>query len=140
MKDEEDALLMAAARGDLPVVEAALAAGTSPDVQGQDGFSALQLAAQEFQVEAARMLLEAGATVDLTNRYGNTPLFTAVFNSQNKGEMIQLLRDAGADPWAVNRSGQTPIGLAHLIGNYDVKQFFSDLDAAEAPAAERPGS
>lgn len=40
--------------------------------------------------------------------------------------MIELLRQAGADPDIPNDSGQTPRGLAHLIGNYDVAQYFPD--------------
>ncbi|HZM82946.1 MAG TPA: ankyrin repeat domain-containing protein [Candidatus Limnocylindrales bacterium] len=62
------------------------------------------------------------------NKFGNTPLFVAVFNSQGRGDLIQLLRGAGADPFKQNSSGQTPVGLARLIANYDVAQFFVDLD------------
>jgi uncharacterized protein len=38
--------------------------------------------------------------------------------------MIEQLLSRGADPDVVNRHGQTPRGLAELIGNYDVAQFF----------------
>jgi ankyrin repeat protein len=65
--------------------------------------------------------------VDAVNSYGNTPLFTAVFNSRGLGELIKLLRHHGADPWHPNNTGQTPTGLARLIANYDVAQFFADL-------------
>jgi ankyrin repeat protein len=65
--------------------------------------------------------------VDAANSYGNTPLSTAVFNSRDRGELIQLLRHQGADPWHPNNTGQTPAGTARLIGNYDVAQFFADL-------------
>ena len=41
--------------------------------------------------------------------------------------MITLLRERGADPRLANKSGQTPVGLARLIGNYDVARFFADL-------------
>jgi ankyrin repeat protein len=62
------------------------------------------------------------------NEHGNTPLFVAVFNSRGRGDLIRLLRASGADPRKENVHGQTPLGLARLIGNYDVAQFFSDLD------------
>lgn len=65
--------------------------------------------------------------MDAVNSYGNTPLFTAVFNSRGHGELIKLLRHHGADPSRPNSTGQTPIGLARLIANYDVAQFFADL-------------
>ena len=40
--------------------------------------------------------------------------------------MIHLLLELGADPDALNNYGQTPRGLAELIGNYDVKQFYEE--------------
>jgi len=40
----------------------------------------------------AKTLLAAGAQVDAVNSYGNTPLFTAIFSSRGRGELIQLLR------------------------------------------------
>ena len=73
------------------------------------------------------MLLDGGAAVDQPNAFGNTPLLVAVFNSRGEGDLIRLLRERGADPLIANTSGQTPVGLARLIGNYDVAQFFSDL-------------
>lgn len=44
-----------------------------------------------------------------------------------EGEMIALLRRAGADPLRENHHGVSPLSLARDIGNYDVAQFFSDL-------------
>lgn len=104
-----------------------LAAGADADSPDRLGFRPLHLAAQEGAVAAARALLEHGAAVDAVNSYGNTPLFTAVFNAKGHGEMIELLRAHGADPMVTNNSGQSPLGLARLIGNYDVAQFFADL-------------
>jgi hypothetical protein len=54
-------------------------------------------------------------------------LGVAVFNSKGRGELIVLLRERGADAEAVNRYGQSPLGLARLIANYDVRQYFADL-------------
>lgn len=65
--------------------------------------------------------------MDAVNRYGNAPLWTAVFNSRGHGELIRLLRRRGANPWHPNNSGQTPVGLARLIANYDVALFFADV-------------
>ncbi|MFB6720063.1 ankyrin repeat domain-containing protein [Kribbella sp. NPDC056345] len=97
------------------------------DAQDVRGFTALHFACQENAVEAARLLLDRGASVNVVNRFGNTPLSDAVFNSKGAGDLISLLRSHGADPYAVNKHGQTPVGLARLIANYDVAQFFTDL-------------
>ncbi|MFC8275682.1 ankyrin repeat domain-containing protein [Streptomyces sp. NPDC057271] len=123
-----DRLRQAALRGDILEIEELLAAGVDANVGDASGFTALHLAAQEYQVDAARSLLDGGASVDRKNRFGNTPLFVAVFNSRGRGEMIRLLRSKGADPNMENDNGQTPLGLARLIANYDIEVYFSDLE------------
>ncbi|MFC9688567.1 ankyrin repeat domain-containing protein [Kribbella sp. NPDC056951] len=101
--------------------------GDDIDAQDVQGFTALHLACQANAVEAARILLDRGASLSIVNRFGNTPLFVAVANSQGAGELITLLRERGADPRTVNKHGQTPVGLARLIANYNVEKFFADL-------------
>ena len=112
----------AAADGDTAQARALLAMGASPDKSDSAGWTPLHFAAQSHAVEIATMLLEAGASVDPRDNDGNTPLFRAVFASRGRGEMIALLRNRGADPMSVNQAGQSPVGVARLIGNYDVAQ------------------
>jgi ankyrin repeat protein len=124
---ERSPLHIAAMDDDVPTIEALLSSGESPDVQDEQGFTPLHLAAQQYSVSTAAALLNAGATVDIENAFGNTSLFVAVFNSNGRSELIRLLRSYGADPLHSNASGQTPVGLARLIANYDVAQFFEDI-------------
>ena len=124
---ERSPLHDAAMDDNVSVMEALLAGGESPDVQDWQGFTPLHFAAQQYSLSVAAMLLDAGASVDVENSFGNTPLFVAVFNSNGRGGLIRLLRSYGADPLHVNTSGQTPVGLARLIANSDVAQFFMDV-------------
>lgn len=124
-RDGRSPLHAAAHADDALRVGQLIAAGADLDLQDKAGFTPLHLAAQEYAVDAARRLLEAGAKVDVVNEHGNSPLFVATFNSRGRGAMIGLLRLHGADPDLVNRHAQTPRGLAKLIGNYDIEQFFA---------------
>ena len=117
----------AAVDGSLDEVSRLLAEGSDPDAADAQGFVALHFAAQQFQPEVVERLLAAGATVDVANAFGNTPLWTAVFTSRGRGEVIALLRAAGADPSHANHAGRSPVDLARIIANWDVVQYFADL-------------
>jgi len=117
------------AAADGAVAEAArlLAAGADPNAQDDNGWTPLHFASQENSAEMVRALIAAGAKLDARDSYGNTALSTAVFASRGDGAVIALLRAGGADPHAANDSGVTPLTLARSIGNFDVAQFFADL-------------
>jgi uncharacterized protein len=125
------ALHAAAFAGDAAEVRSLLGQGFEPDMADHQGFTPLHLAAQEWREGAGRALLDTGASVDPKNKFGNTPLWIAVFNSRGRGELIDLLRERGADPLSENAHGKSPLSLARLIANYDVRRFFADLEAAE---------
>ncbi|MGW3745817.1 hypothetical protein ACWD62_35950 [Streptomyces sp. NPDC005146] len=68
--------------------------------------------------------------MDVTDRYGNTALWRAVFCSQGEGEATRLLLEAGADPDRDNGQGVSPRVLAGRIANYDVSAHLPGGDGA----------
>ena len=125
----------AAAEGDLKKVEELIAAGNSVSLADDNGWTPLHFAAQARSHSVAKVLLAAGAPVDAQDSHGNTPLLRAVFSSCGEGDLIALLRLHGADPYLENAHGQSPIGLARLIANYPIEQFFNDLPPTTDPAS-----
>ena len=65
-------------------VAALIALGADINRQDRNGWTPLHFAAQlshdEHAVEIAAILLKAGATIDLKDSFGNTPLFKATFS------------------------------------------------------------
>ena len=111
-----------------------IAAGADIDAQDDNGWTPLHIAAQASCSECTGVLLQAGANTTLQDSFGNTSLWRAVFESRGNGEIIQLLRQAGADPHVINKHGVSPASLAHTIANFNVVQFFSDIEGAENEA------
>ena len=89
---------------DSEVVQAGLVGG------GGGGLTALVFAAREGDLESARALLDAGASINQTTEYGWTPLLTAV-NNRNYA-LAALLVERGADVNLTNKGGWTPLYLA----------------------------
>jgi ankyrin repeat protein len=89
--------------------------------QDRDGYSALHFAAQEKNEEAAKLLLAAGAMIDIVDVHGNTPLWTAVFSARGDTRLIKLYVQAGANLNRVNNYQKTPIELAKTIANIDLE-------------------
>ena len=84
------------------------------DVNGlaYDGWTALHLAAFFGHVDAARILLEAGADIQAisANSLRNTPLHAATAGKH--AEVALFLLEQGADPHAVDAGGYTPLRIA----------------------------
>ena len=85
----------AALRGDAEVLQLLLDDGADPDSPNAEGETALMLVARTGNVEAAKLLLKAGAKVDAREKWGGqTALIWAA--AQNQPQMIEFLVSKGA--------------------------------------------
>jgi ankyrin repeat protein len=86
----------AAKLADTAVLKLLLKGGADPESANAEGETALMLVARTGNVEAARLLLKAGAKVDARETWGGqTALIWAA--AQNQPAMIRLLAAKGAD-------------------------------------------
>jgi uncharacterized protein len=107
-----------------------------------DGFTALHFAAFFGKPEAAKLLLEQGASVDAYthNPFANQPLHAAAAGRHI--EVCRVLLAAGADVNATQHGGFTPLHEAAQHGDAEMSELFlsaeADVqavnDAGETPA------
>ena len=97
-----------------------------------DGFTALHLAAFFGKAEAARILLEHGASVHVytRNEFANQPLHAAA--AGRHVEVCRVLLAAGADVNATQHGGYTPLHEAAQHGDVEMSELF--LSAGADPA------
>jgi ankyrin repeat protein len=112
----------------------AAAGGGRGAVREPDGgeLTALVYAARTGAIDAARVLLEAGANVNQTTRYGWSPLLAATQN-QNY-QLGKFLIEHGADVNLANKGGWTPLYLAtdnRNIEGGDYPTRTADMDSLE---------
>jgi ankyrin repeat protein len=94
----------------------------------RDGTTALHWAAHWDNLEAADLLLKAGADPMAANRLGATPLFIATQGGSTA--MVAKLLAAGADPNKPFLSnGETPLMVAARSGNIETVKVLLDAKA-----------
>ncbi len=93
-------------------VPASTGRGRRPAAREPDGgaLTALVYAARTGSIDAARALLEGGADVNQTTRYGWSPLLAATQNGDY--QLAKFLIEHGANVNLANKGGWTPLYLA----------------------------
>ena len=108
-EDADGAAVADASGNPVPVVAGR---GRRPPAREPDGgaFTALVYAARSGSIDAVRALLEGGADVNQTTRYGWSALLAATHNSNY--QMAKFLIEHGANVNLANKGGWTPLYLA----------------------------
>ncbi len=112
--DENTPLIRASFLGNTNLVRMLLGHGADANAVNKRGWCGLHFAAQENRGDIAKLLVDAGAIVDLRDLDGNTPLSNAVFSSAK--EIIVFLLASGASLDTPNNHGVSPRELADSMG------------------------
>lgn len=105
--DADLALIGAAGRGDLGVVESLIRDGASVKARDATGRTALLAATQRDQITIARTLIAAGADVNAKDNNEDSPYLYAAAEGRNG--ILRMTLAAGADLKSVNRFGGTAL-------------------------------
>ena len=128
-------LLTAAAAGDVPALESALAAGADLSQTTRDGLTPLILAARTGGVPAVNLLLRDGANPDRPGGpNGWTPLMHAIH--KNRMDTARALLEGGAGVDARARSGETALMMAAGYGYTPIVELL--LEHGADPRARTP--
>lgn len=124
----DSAVADAAMNRDFAVVKTLITKRADVKSSQRDGTTALHWAAYWDNVEAADLLLKAGANPMAANRLGATPLFIAA--ESGSPSMVSRLLAAGADPNKPFLSnGETPLMVAARSGNTETVKILLDAKA-----------
>ena len=82
------------------------------------GASPLHYCAVYNNFEIARLILENGGEVNVVDKYGNEPLWTAIFNVKTnlqKLPIVELLLQHGGNKNHKNAAGRSPLDFADQV-------------------------
>jgi ankyrin repeat protein len=126
--------LESAVRARHPEVVEALMAGEGAEAAG----ALLNEAALKGQAEIADILIAKGASVDVPDRSGATPLHQAALKGNLK--IATLLLDHGAGVDARDHDGATPLHAAALAGQLEMAKLLLDRGADREARATESGA
>lgn len=116
--------------GDIPTLKAVLKGKTRPNVLDDNGYSALQVAAQMGNLPATEALLQAGARVD------EGPVTALYFAAdRNALDVAQVLLWAGAKPGAASSEGSNPVSRAISQGYAEMATMLLAAESKPPPQA-----
>jgi len=114
--------------GDINGIGRMLADGGPPNLQTENGATALIVAANAGDAEVVAMLLRAKADADLAESDGWTPLMFAA--AGNHAQVVQALLDHGAALNPVTVQGFTALTIARDFGRSDALAVLTAYTAA----------
>src|SRR5712691_2446873 len=117
----QSALMWAVAQHHSAVVEELVRRGADVKAGSKTGFTPLMFAAQQGDVDSARILISAGANPnEVRPKSGNsyTPLIIA--SAMGHAKVAELLLDKGADPNVIDARGYTSLHLVVRDSDYGI--------------------
>lgn len=111
-------------------IEMLLKNGADINAQNDNKYTALHyLVSEQPNVETVNLLLNSGATVDIKDDLGETPLFKVVLKKFDDVKILKLLVDRGSNVNTFNNIKQTPLHVACKWNSLKVIKFLLENGA-----------
>lgn len=88
------------------------------NVNNQDSQSQVALhyiAVYKNDLDIAQEIINHGGNVNSKDKFGNVPLWTAIFNAKGEYDFVEFLLKNGSDLKSTNTAGKTPYDLAYIM-------------------------
>jgi ankyrin repeat protein len=100
------------------VVALLLAYNADVSAKDKDGKTALHYAIEYALPDVAEELLKKNPNITaIADKFGNEPLWTAVFNAKGNYDLVSLLLRYGANPHHRNSTNLTPLDISKRKGD-----------------------
>lgn len=119
-------MAVAIANEDVEIIKVLLTAGAGRNAEHSSEGTVIHYAVRKQDLGLLRYAIAAGVDVNAQDKFGNTPLFSAMNSHRQRFNIIQELLAAGADPQIADRWGDSPLHFAvdindskllvHLLG------------------------
>lgn len=92
--------------------------GIDVNIINENRQTALHYICNYPNIEVAKAILEHGGDINKRDKYGNNPLWTAVFNCKGRYyDMVELFIKYNPDVTTKNNAGRSPLDFAIQVGN-----------------------
>ena len=100
--------------------------GADPNIPSQNGYNVYPInsSVAANNADITKILLEAGADVNVAQSSGVTPLHSAAHHGNI--ELLILLLEAGADTTTKTEGGRTAAAIASANGHHDIAKILSN--------------
>ncbi|KLT66436.1 hypothetical protein AB669_09295 [Pedobacter sp. BMA] len=90
--------------------------GINVNNQDNKGMVALHyIAVYKNDLNLAKAILQKNADIEVKDKFGNSPLWTAIFSAKGEYGFIKLLLENNADLRSINAARKTPYDLAYIM-------------------------
>ena len=94
--------------------------GIDVNIMNNEGQSVGHYLSYYPNLQLTEKILEKGLKINIQDRWGNTPLWYAIYNGKGNYELVELFIKYGADPEIKNKVGKSSVDFAKDINNKDL--------------------
>lgn len=135
--NDENALMLAALKGQLQLAQALLKRGAQVNKPGWTPLHYAAASAAPASEQVAKLLLDNFAYIDAASPNQTTPLMMAA--RYGSGKVVELLLNEGADPTLKNDKGMAALDFARSVSRQDLVELISQ-HMARSRTAVAPGA